>query len=128
MKEKLLLWVITVSHKPNHKRSFMKPSKADLRRNTHSLPELRFEEQDLTSFSGLVLFQALFGALRLKERLQACVRHLPSSSSYGPSRMLLVLLVHLILGWRRLRDLAYYQNDPLVLLYTLYEFALPAHL
>ena len=37
----------------------------------HAIPELRFEDQRLTSFSGLVIFQALFQRLRLKERLAA---------------------------------------------------------
>ena len=38
-----------------------------------------------------------------------------SSAGYKPHRVLLLLTVHLILGWRRLRDLDCYRDDPLVL-------------
>ena len=38
----------------------MKSSRAAVHRKTHALPELRFEEQQLTSFSGMVLIQQLF--------------------------------------------------------------------
>ena len=77
--------------------------------------KVQYEEQDLTSFSGLVLFQALFQRLRLRDRLKACVRGLVSRTSYGLETVLSLLVVHLLLGWRRLRDLDYYRDDPLVL-------------
>ncbi len=93
----------------------MKISKADIRKTSRSVPEISFEDQALTSFSGVVVFQLLFDALNLKERLRACVRHLDSSASYAPWRVVLVLTVHLLLGWRRLRDLDYYRDDPMVL-------------
>ena len=38
----------------------MKCSKASIHRKTHRIPEIQFEDQRLTSFAGLVLFQALF--------------------------------------------------------------------
>jgi len=44
----------------------MKSSKSAIRRKTHALPTLRFEDQQLTSFSGLVIFQRLFEHLQLK--------------------------------------------------------------
>lgn len=93
----------------------MKVSKASVRSSARSIPELRFEDQGLTSFSGLVLFQKLFVRLNLKARLQRSTGHLESSASYPPCTILLVLIVHLLLGWRRLRDLDYYRDDPLVL-------------
>jgi hypothetical protein len=37
----------------------------------HAIRELRFEDQRLTSFSGLVIFQVLF--LRLKQRLATAI-------------------------------------------------------
>jgi hypothetical protein len=36
----------------------MKYSKAQVHRKTHGLPALRFEDSQLTSFSGLILLQA----------------------------------------------------------------------
>jgi len=93
----------------------MKTSRCELHRSVHKLPSIRFEDQEMTSFSGLVLFQKLFASLRLRERLHRCVRHLESRSCYGPTTVLLWLVVHLVLGWRSLRDLVHYQGDPLVL-------------
>lgn len=87
----------------------------EVRAPARRIPEVRFEDQSLTSFSGLVAFQALFQSIGLAERIRLCTTHLRSSAAYGPHRILLLLTVHLILGWRRLRDLDYYRDDPLVL-------------
>ena len=38
----------------------MKHTKSDVRCKTAGLPKLRFDDQKLTSFSGLVVFQSLF--------------------------------------------------------------------
>ena len=92
----------------------MRLSRQRVRSSTHALPEIRFEDQDLTSFSGLVILQALSNGLQLRKMLQECVRHLSKSTSYGASTMLLILITHSFLGWRRLRDLDYYREDPLL--------------
>ena len=92
----------------------MKLSRCELRSRTYSIPQLRFEDQVLTSFSGLILFQQLFRAIGLNDRLAECVRHVKSSSSYGLRTILLLLVVHILAGWHRLRDLDYYRDDPLV--------------
>lgn len=87
---------------------------ADVRK----VPELRFEDQQdtsLTSFAGLVIYQALFGRLKIKPRLQKCFQHLADGSVYPLGRIMLWLIVHLLLGYRRLRDRDYYASDPLVL-------------
>ena len=92
----------------------MKPSRSAIRRKTHALPSLRFEDQQLTSFSGLVIFQRLFEHLQLKDRLRGCFRHLGVSPIFGHANIVLLLIVHMLLGYRELRHLRYYQNDPLV--------------
>ena len=92
----------------------MRLSRQEVRRATHGLPEIRFEDHDLTSFSGLVILQALSNALQLRKRLRDCVRHLPGTMSYSASTLLLILVTHSFLGWRRLRDLDYYRDDPLL--------------
>lgn len=92
----------------------MKSSKAEILSRVHDIPEIRFEQQKLTSYSGLVLFQALFRKLLLKERLRGCFSHLKVSPIFGPHVITLLLITHLILGFRRLRDLDYYSDDPLV--------------
>jgi len=47
----------------------VKSSKAEIQAKYHKIPVIRFEDQKLTSFSGLLLFQILFRQLRLRERL-----------------------------------------------------------
>ncbi len=61
----------------------MKYSKAEVHCKTHGLPALRFEDSQLTSFSGLILLQALFARLGLKERLRRCFSHLTVSAIFG---------------------------------------------
>lgn len=92
----------------------MRLSRQQVRSATHVLPEIRFEDHDLTSFSGLVILQALSNNLGLRKMLRECVRHLSSSVGYCASSMLLILITHSFLGWRRLRDLDYYRDDPLL--------------
>ena len=61
----------------------MKCSKSDVHRKTHRIPEIRFEDQRLTSFAGLVVFQSLFSRIGLKQQLSGCFRHLRVSPIYG---------------------------------------------
>lgn len=92
----------------------MKCSKASVHRKTHRIPEIRFEDQRLTSFSGLILFQSLFSRLGLREQLTACFRHINVSPIFGHGLTVMLLIVHLLLGYRRLQDMRYYRDDPLV--------------
>lgn len=92
----------------------MKSSKSEILSRVYDIPEIRFEDQQLTSYSGLVIFQALFQRLGLKEKLRGCFSHLKVSPIYGHHVITLLLIVHLILGFRRLRDRDYYSDDPLV--------------
>ena len=73
----------------------MKSSKSAIRGKTHALPTLRFEDQQLTSFSGLVIFQRLFEHLQLKKRLRGCFRHLGVSPIFGHASIVLLLIVHM---------------------------------
>jgi len=92
----------------------MKLRRSAIRRQAHALPELQFANQSLTSFSGLVLFQQLFAVLQLTARLRACFRHLAPGKVFGPATLFLQLVVHLLLGFRNLRDSRAYRDDPLV--------------
>jgi hypothetical protein len=81
----------------------------------HRIPTLRFEpEQRLTSYAGLVIFQALFQRLRLRDRLRRCFAHLVVQPIFGMHTIMMLLVVHLLLGFRRLRGVDYYRHDPLV--------------
>ena len=75
----------------------------------------RFHKIPLTSFGGVIVFQALFQHLKLKTRLKDCFQHLNGSRIFGAHRIVLWLIVHLLLGFRRLRDVDYYRDDPMVL-------------
>jgi hypothetical protein len=92
----------------------MKYSRSQVHRRLHKIPALRFETQTLTSYGGLVLFQALAARLQLKERLRACFSHLGLQPIFGHHVVVLLLVVHLLLGYRELRDSRYYRDDPLV--------------
>ena len=92
----------------------MKFSKAAIHRKTHRIPEIKFEDQRLTSFAGLVVYQSLFSRIGLKQQLAGCFGHLTVSPIFGHGVIVLVLIVHLLLGYRRLQDMRYYQDDPMV--------------
>ena len=74
----------------------MKYSKAEVHCKTHGLPALRFEDSQLTSFSGLVLLQALFAHLGLKERLRRCFSHLTVTRIFAHATLVLCLVLHLV--------------------------------
>jgi hypothetical protein len=93
----------------------MKSSKAQIFSRVHSIPALRFEDQRLTSFAGLVIIQRLFAELDIKSRLRACFDHMPDNPIFGHHMIVLLLIVHLMLGYRRLRDMEYYRDDLMVL-------------
>jgi hypothetical protein len=92
----------------------MKCSKAAIHRKTHRIPEIKFEDQRLTSFAGLVVYQSLFNRIGLKQQLSGCFRHLNMSPIFGHGLIVLLLITHLLLGYRRLQEIRYYQDDPLV--------------
>jgi len=92
----------------------MKSSRKDVRCKAHAVPELKFESQSLTSFAGLVVFQVFFAKIGLKARLGRCFAHLPGGKVYGRATLFLQLMLHLLLGYRELRDARYYGDDPLV--------------
>lgn len=91
----------------------MRSSKAHVEARVHALPDLRFEEQHLTSFSGAVVLQALFARLELKQRLARCFKPL-AGAAYATQTLVLLLLVHLMVGCRQLRDRDYYADDPII--------------
>lgn len=92
----------------------MKYSKADYFSRVHQIPEIKFEEQRLTSYSGVVLLQVLFRRLDLKGKLKKCFSHKRKGSVIGFPTVALILIVHLMIGFRKLRDIDRYREDPLV--------------
>ncbi len=93
----------------------MKSSKSQIHAKFHTIPDIRFEDQQLTSFSGLLIFQLLFKQLKLKKRLKKCFEFMKVSPIFGHHLVVMLLIVHLLMGFRRLREVDYYRDDPLVL-------------
>ena len=93
----------------------MKSSKAQITAKFHKIPTISFEDQKLTSFSGLLIFQLLFKRINLKQRLKQCFAHLKFSPIFGRHLIVTLIIVHLLIGFRRLREVDYYRDDPIVL-------------
>jgi hypothetical protein len=92
----------------------VKVSKKQVQSQVHSLPVLRFEEQRLTSFSGMILFQALIQRLDLRGKLRRSLGRARKGVAYGLHVLILQLVVHLLAGFRRLRERDHYVDDPLL--------------
>lgn len=93
----------------------MKSSKAQIQAKFHKIPVIKFEDQQLTSFSGLLIFQLLFKRINLKKQLKDCFAHLKVSPIFGRHLIVLLMVIHLLIGFRRLREVDYYRDDPIVL-------------
>lgn len=92
----------------------MKYSRKSVEHKAHAAPNIRFEQQRLTSFAGLVLLQPFLAAIGFKADLTRCFRHRRVGKVYGRAVVFLQLVVHLLLGYRDLRESAYYRDDPMV--------------
>jgi hypothetical protein len=92
----------------------VKVAKGDIYSQANSIPELKFEDHQLTSFAGLVVFQKLFRNCRLKQRMEESCAHLLGRHYYSFSTIVQCLIVHIILGYRQLRESEFYREDPLV--------------
>ncbi len=72
----------------------MKSSKAQIMAKFHKIPMIRFEDQQLTSFSGLLIFQLFFKRINLKKRLKKCFAHLTASPIFPKLRTVLETIGH----------------------------------
>src|SRR6266542_6304414 len=106
--------LVTVQSNHNKRPLKMRVAKDDIYTRACSIPKLRFEDQELTSYGGIVVFQKLFAKLNLKERLRRCCAHLSENNLYHPAVIVQLLIVHLLLGFRKLRDVEFYEDDPLI--------------
>jgi len=93
----------------------VKSSKAQIQAKLHKIPVIRFADHRLTSFSGLLIFQLLFKRLELKKRLKNCFTHMKVSPIFGRHLVVMLIIIHLLIGFRRLREVDYYRDDPMVL-------------
>lgn len=98
---------------PERWHHWMKATPLTLGSKERSLPELWFETEQLTMFSGLVIIQQLFERVGLARRLQQVFRS-RERGTYRFWKLFLLLIVHRILGFRRLRDAQGHRADPLL--------------
>ena len=92
----------------------MKHSRKSIERKAHAVPYIKFEQQQLTSFAGLVLLQPFLAAIDFRASLGRCFRHVRAGKVYGRATVFLQLIIHLLLGYRDLRESTYYRDDPMV--------------
>lgn len=93
----------------------MKFSKAHARRKCKKIPYVEFEtEGAMTAFAGLVVFQALFKMLNLKERLCRCFSHLDGDAVIRHGVTVLLVVVQILVGQRRLRGRDLLVGDPMI--------------
>ena len=88
----------------------MKHSKSVVRCKFSCLSKLRFDDQQLTSYAGLVVLQQLFFDLGLKAKLGCCFSHRQIRPIFSNASVIMLLI-----GYRSLRHVRYYSNDPIVL-------------
>jgi DDE family transposase len=92
----------------------MKCSRKSIRRKANAIPNLKFEQQQLTSFAGLAVLQPFLATINLKARLTHCFRHTRVGKVYGQATVFLQLIIHFVLGYRDLRESTHYGDDPMV--------------
>lgn len=92
----------------------MKSSRTKIHSRVHKIPAVQYESQRLTLFAGAVLIQSFWSAIGMKETVRGCFQHLKTGRIFGLDVVFLQLVVHILLGFRRLRDRDYYCEDPLV--------------
>ncbi len=92
----------------------MKYSRKSIERKAHATPSIKFEQQRLTSFAGLVIIQPFLATIDFTASLARCFRHVRVGKVYGRATVFLQLIIHLLLGYRDLRESVYYRDDPMV--------------
>jgi hypothetical protein len=72
----------------------MKVSRKSVKSKAHAIPEIQFQDQQLSSYSGLTLHQLLFSRLNIREKIAPCFSHLNGDAlSYSYGIVTLVLIV-----------------------------------
>ena len=91
----------------------VKYRKTEVVQNVHKIPVPQFQHQKLTSFAGLIIFQKYFQKIKLRQELKKCFEHLSSISVYAPERIIMILMINIFLGFRKLSAVQDLKNDPL---------------
>lgn len=94
----------------------MNYKQSDVYRKYRQINQIQFETENQTysSFAGLVVFQKLFAHLNLKAKLKACFGTNLFQGVIQHHSVMMMLIVHILLGYRELRDQRFYADDPMV--------------
>ncbi len=90
----------------------MRRSRTDLRARVNGDLQLEFTDIALTSYAGLELFGRYLRATRVNAVVREAWAGAPSWGDFGAVAMVRVLVGLLVVGGRRLRHLAFVQDDP----------------
>lgn len=91
----------------------MRRSRTDLRARVNGDLQLEFADVALTSYAGLELFGQYLRATGFNATVRAACAGMPGWGDFGVVAMVRLLIGLLVVGGRRLRHLAYLQDDPL---------------
>lgn len=92
----------------------MRLRRAELQRRVNGELGLRFEAEGLTSYAGLELLHRFFRGIELSRRIREAIDRAVPRSDYGASRVVMLLLMMVMTGGRRIRHLMHLRNDPMV--------------
>lgn len=76
--------------------------------------KIEFGEQDVSSYAGLELFKRYFRLIGLNDRIRWAFRDHDFGGDYGVGHFILVFIALWLTGGRRLRHIAFLEDDPLV--------------
>jgi len=89
-------------------------SRTDFHSVCKSFSKIEFASQDITAFGGLELIRRYFRLIKLHRRVQAVFARYGIGGDYRAIDMILVIVVLILVGGRRLDHLNYLCEDPLV--------------
>lgn len=92
----------------------MRLRKAGLKQRVNASAALRFDATGLTSHAGMEFVRAYFSRLGLREKVTRLAGSVLPSSDYGRARMVILTLILIISGGRRLRHVDYLSHDPVI--------------
>ena len=93
----------------------VKSSKTQIHAKFHKILTIRFEDQKNNLFFRFVNISSTIFALEAEETAKEVLQPRKGSPIFEHHLVVLLLIVHLLLGFRRLREIDYYRDDPLVL-------------
>ncbi len=92
----------------------MRLSRADFHSACKGFFKIEFASQDITAFGGLELIGRYFRLIKLHRRVQSVFARYSMDGDYRAIDMILVIVVLILVGGRRLDHLNYLCEDPLV--------------